>query len=68
MESLGVISKVDIPTHWCVGMVVVPKPDQCIWLARLIEAEWSTQSFLARRASITAQRGILLKDPRLIIL
>ena len=25
MESLGVISKVDVPTPWCAGMVVVPK-------------------------------------------
>ena len=25
MESLGVISKVDEPTEWCAGMVVVPK-------------------------------------------
>ena len=27
MEKLGVISKVDVPTDWCAGMVVVPKPD-----------------------------------------
>lgn len=27
MEKLGVISKVDTPTNWCAGMVVVPKPD-----------------------------------------
>jgi len=26
MEKLGVISKVDIPTDWCAGMVLVPKP------------------------------------------
>ena len=26
MGKLGVISKVDIPTGWCAGMVVVPKP------------------------------------------
>ena len=25
MESLGVISKIDEPTEWCAGMVVVPK-------------------------------------------
>ena len=25
MEYLGVISKVDVPTPWCAGMVVVPK-------------------------------------------
>ena len=27
MEKLGVISKVDVPTDWCAGMVVFPKPD-----------------------------------------
>jgi transposase InsO family protein len=27
MESMGVISKVDVPTPWCAGMVVVPKKD-----------------------------------------
>ena len=26
MEKLGVISKVDIPTDWCAGMVVISKP------------------------------------------
>ena len=25
MESMGVISKVEVPTPWCAGMVVVPK-------------------------------------------
>ena len=25
MESLGVIFKVDVPTPWCAGMVVIPK-------------------------------------------
>ena len=27
MESMGVISKVDIPIPWCAGMVVIPKKD-----------------------------------------
>ena len=27
MESMGVISKIDVPTPWCAGMVVVPKKD-----------------------------------------
>ncbi len=27
MESIGVISRVDEPTPWCAGMVVVPKKD-----------------------------------------
>ena len=25
MEAMGVISKVDLPTPWCAGMVVIPK-------------------------------------------
>ena len=27
MENMGVVSKVDVPTEWCAGMIVVPKPD-----------------------------------------
>ena len=27
MESLGVISKVDTPTPWCAGMIMVPEQD-----------------------------------------
>ena len=30
MEALGVISKVDIPTPWCAGMVVAQKPNGAI--------------------------------------
>ena len=30
MESLGVISKVDKPTLWCAGMVVIPKKTEAI--------------------------------------
>ena len=30
MEKLGVISKVDEPTPWCAGMVVVPKPNGAV--------------------------------------
>lgn len=30
MEKLGVISKVDDPTPWCTGMVVVPKPSGAV--------------------------------------
>ena len=30
MEALGVISKVDQPTEWCSGMVVVPKSDEFV--------------------------------------
>uniref|UniRef100_A0A1X7SIK7 Reverse transcriptase domain-containing protein n=2 Tax=Amphimedon queenslandica TaxID=400682 RepID=A0A1X7SIK7_AMPQE len=39
MERLGVISKVDGPTDWCSGMVVVPKPGDgvriCVDLTKL---------------------------------
>ena len=30
MQSLGVISPVEEPTPWCVGMVVVPKPSGAV--------------------------------------
>ena len=30
MESLSIISKVDTPTPWCAGMVVVPKKDKTV--------------------------------------
>ena len=30
MESLGIISKVDTPTPWCAGMLVVPKKDNTV--------------------------------------
>ena len=39
MEKLGVISKIDEPTDWCSGMVVVPKPNEgvriCVDLTRM---------------------------------
>ena len=39
METLGVIRKVDVPTDWCAGMVVVPKNNSkvriCVDLTRL---------------------------------
>jgi hypothetical protein len=38
MQSLGVISKVDQPTDWCAGMVVVVKPNKvriCVDLTKL---------------------------------
>ena len=31
MEATGVISKVDEPTPWCVGVVVVPKKSGSVW-------------------------------------
>ena len=42
MEQLGVISKVNEPTDWCAGMVVVPKQDGkvriCVDLTKLNES------------------------------
>ena len=39
MEKLGVIGRVNVPTKWCTGMVVVPKPDGriciCVDLTKL---------------------------------
>ena len=32
MESLGVISKVDVATPWCAGMVVVPKQKGTVYI------------------------------------
>ena len=41
MESLGVISRVEAPTDWCAGMVVVPKANKrvriCVDLTKLNE-------------------------------
>ena len=42
METLGVISKVDLPADWCAGMVLVPTPDGririCVDLTKLSES------------------------------
>ena len=43
MESMGIISKVDDPTEWCAGMVVVPKANGedvriCVDLTKLNES------------------------------
>ena len=42
MEKLGAISKVDTPTEWCAGMVVVPKSNDdiriCVDLTKLNES------------------------------
>ena len=42
MESMGVITRIDEPTEWCVGMVVVPKQNRkvriCVNLTRLNES------------------------------
>ena len=38
MESLGVISKVDVPTPWCARMVVVPKQDGTVRICMPLNA------------------------------
>lgn len=42
MEKIGVISRVEEPTDWCLGMVVVPKknsdPRICVDLTKLNES------------------------------
>ena len=47
MESIGVISKVQQPTEWCVGMVVVPKANgkvrTCVDLTKLNESVQTEQ-------------------------
>ena len=39
MEALGVIRKVDVPTDWCAGILVVPKSNNkvriCVDLTKL---------------------------------
>ena len=41
IEKLGVISRIESPTDWCAGMVVVPKPNKhvriCVNLTKLNE-------------------------------
>ena len=42
MEALGVITRVEQPTDWCAGIVVVPKPNGnlriCVDLTKLNES------------------------------
>ena len=47
MEELGVISKVDKPTLWCAGMVVVPKKSGDVWIC--IQLKPLSESVLRER-------------------
>ena len=39
MQSMGVISRVDKPSAWCAGMVIVPKKWKCMHVRRLENVE-----------------------------
>lgn len=61
MEDLGVISKVEAPTDWCAGMVVVPKADGniriCVDLTKLNENVCRAKHILPSVEQILAQLG-----------
>ena len=60
-EQLGVISKVDEPTDWCAGMVVVPKQDGkvriCVDLTKLNESVRRERHILPSVDHTLAQLG-----------
>ena len=59
MEKLEVISKVDTPTDWCSGMIVVPKPDGririCVDFAKLNESVLRETYHLPKIDNLLAQ-------------
>ena len=59
MEQLGVITRVDKPTDWCMGTVVVPKTDRkvciCVDLTRLNESVCRERLILPSVEQILAQ-------------
>ena len=61
MENLGVITKVDNPTDWCAGMVVVPKPNGniriCVDLTKLNASVRRERHILPSVEQILAQIG-----------
>ena len=61
MEDLGVISKVEQPTEWCAGMVVVPKPNGsvriCVDLTKLNESVCQERHILPSVEQTLAQIG-----------
>ena len=32
MEAMGIITRVEQSTNWCVGIVIVPKPNANLWI------------------------------------
>ena len=61
MEDLGVISKVEEPTEWCAGMVVVPKQNGrvriCVDLTKLNESVCRERHILPSVKQTLAQIG-----------
>ena len=61
MEKLGVIQKVDEPTEWCSGIVVVPKPNGnvrvCVDLTKLNESVCRERHILPSVEETLAQLG-----------
>ena len=61
MEEMGVISKIDTPTKWCAGMVVVPKPNGkvriCVDLTKLNASVCRERLMLPSVEYILAQIG-----------
>ena len=61
MESMGVITRIDEPTEWCAGMVVVPKHNGkvriCVDLTRLNESVCRERHILPSVEQTLAQIG-----------
>ena len=61
MESMGVITRIDKPTEWCAGMVVVPKRGGkvriCVDLTKLNESVCREKHILPSVEQTLAQIG-----------
>ena len=61
MERMGVITRIDEPTEWCAGMVVVPKPSGkvriCVDLTKLNESVCRERHILPSVEQTLAQIG-----------
>ncbi len=55
MESLGVISKVDKPTQWCAGIVVVPKKAGAIRIC--VDLDHATKRACTPGSTSTGESG-----------
>ena len=61
MERMGVITRIDEPTEWCVGMVVIPKPSGkvriCVDLTKLNKSVCRERHILPSVEQTLAQIG-----------